>query len=87
MQCTVLGPRAQALTGRVQMPRLSPHLKGLTLAFAGILALSPDSVLVRLIRADAFSLLFWRGLLLFLVLGAGLTLQRRSALAACARIQ
>ena len=44
------------------------HIKGLLLAVAGILALSPDSLLIRLIAAGDWTLLFWRGLLL----GAGL---------------
>jgi drug/metabolite transporter (DMT)-like permease len=42
---------------------LSPHAKGLLLAVVGILVLSPDSLLIRLIAADAWSLLFWRGLM------------------------
>ena len=59
---------------------LSPHLKGLLLTFAGILALSPDSLLVRLISADPWTLLFWRGLLLFAALALPLVLRRHTLL-------
>jgi len=45
------------------------HLRGLLLAIVGILILSPDSLLVRLIEADQWTLLFWRGLLTFVTLG------------------
>lgn len=41
----------------------SEHLKGAVLTTAGILILSPDALLLRLIGADIWSLLFWRGLL------------------------
>ena len=44
------------------------YLRGLTLTLAAVLVLSPDALLVRLIAADAWTLLFWRGLL------AGITL-------------
>jgi len=59
------------------MTGLSPHLKGLLLTGAGILVLSPDSLLVRLIGADVWTLLFWRGLLLFAALMLPLALYRR----------
>ena len=39
------------------------HLKGVFLTTAGILILSPDALLLRLIGADIWTLLFWRGLL------------------------
>ena len=41
----------------------SGHLKGVVLTTAGILILSPDALLLRLIGADIWTLLFWRGLL------------------------
>ena len=41
----------------------SGHLKGVLLTTAGILILSPDALLLRLIGADIWTLLFWRGLL------------------------
>lgn len=39
------------------------HVKGLLITTAGVLAITPDSLLVRLIEADDWTLLFWRGLL------------------------
>jgi drug/metabolite transporter (DMT)-like permease len=42
---------------------MSDHLKGLLITSAGVLAITPDSLLVRLIAADDWTLLFWRGLL------------------------
>lgn len=56
------------------------HLKGVGIAAAGTLIISPDSLLVRLIEADPWTLVFWRGLLLgasliaFLILRYGRTL-------------
>jgi drug/metabolite transporter (DMT)-like permease len=47
---------------------MTPHIKGLLLALLGVTILSFDSLLVRLIRADAWDLLFWRGALLSLTL-------------------
>ena len=41
----------------------SGHLKGVLLTTAGILIISPDALLLRLIGADIWTLLFWRGLL------------------------
>jgi drug/metabolite transporter (DMT)-like permease len=42
---------------------LSDHQKGLLLTFVAVLILSPDALLVRLIRCDIWTLLFWRCLL------------------------
>jgi drug/metabolite transporter (DMT)-like permease len=44
------------------------HARGLALAVTGILILTPDSLLIRLITADHWSLLFWRGLMTFVTL-------------------
>ncbi|MCP5367776.1 MAG: DMT family transporter [Hyphomicrobiales bacterium] len=52
------------MTGR------SDHLRGLAITTAGVLILTPDSLLVRLIQADTWTLLFWRGLLMFAALMA-----------------
>jgi len=38
-------------------------VKGLTLAVLGILILTPDTVLMRMVGADAWTILFWRGVL------------------------
>ena len=42
---------------------LNEHTKGLLMTFIAVLILSPDALLVRLIRCDLWSLLFWRCLL------------------------
>jgi drug/metabolite transporter (DMT)-like permease len=42
---------------------LSTHSKGLLITFAAVLILSPDALLVRLVRCDVWTLLFWRCLL------------------------
>ena len=47
---------------------MQQHQKGLLIALAGAVALSPDTMMIRLIGADVSSMLFWRGALLFLVL-------------------
>jgi drug/metabolite transporter (DMT)-like permease len=44
------------------------HARGLALAVTGILILTPDSLLIRLITVDHWSLLFWRGLMTFVAL-------------------
>ncbi len=44
------------------------HARGLALAVTGILILTPDSLFIRLITADHWSLLFWRGLMTFTTL-------------------
>ena len=44
---------------------MSNHLKGLLITAIGIIALSPDSLIVRLIEADKSTILFWRGLFVF----------------------
>jgi len=55
---------AQALRGYLS----NDHARGLTLAVTGILILTPDSLLIRLITVDHWSLLFWRGLMTFATL-------------------
>ena len=45
---------------------MSPRQKGVLITALGVLFLTPDSLLVRLISADAWTLLFWRGLLMCL---------------------
>lgn len=44
--------------------------RGLLLVTTGIVVLSFDGLLVRLVQADGWSIVFWRGLLMFLALGA-----------------
>ncbi|SIN92830.1 DMT family transporter [Halodesulfovibrio marinisediminis] len=45
----------------------SEYIKGLLLTAVGVLVLSFDSLMIRLIGAQTFDLLFWRGLLLSLM--------------------
>jgi drug/metabolite transporter (DMT)-like permease len=60
------------------MHQLPDHAKGMLITVAGVLAVSPDSLLVRLVSADIWILMFWRGLLVALVLSAGLVAVHRS---------
>jgi drug/metabolite transporter (DMT)-like permease len=62
------------------MRELPSHIKGLAIATAGILVLSPDSLLVRLISVDPWTQLFWRGLLMAVGVGIGLAVNYRSNL-------
>jgi len=41
---------------------LNNHLKGLLIAFFGIVILTPDTVLVRLADSNSWTVLFWRGI-------------------------
>ena len=45
------------------MGHLSPQAKGLLITALGVLVLTPDSLLIRLVSADAWTLTFWRGVL------------------------
>jgi drug/metabolite transporter (DMT)-like permease len=55
------------------------YARGFALATVGVVVLSPDSLLVRLIETDVWTLLFWRGLLAALALGVILGVRYRSA--------
>ncbi|NQV55237.1 MAG: EamA family transporter [Rhodospirillales bacterium] len=55
----------------------SDHLKGLALTGLGVVILSPDAMLVRLISADPMGLLFWRGLLMSVAFGVYLAIRER----------
>jgi drug/metabolite transporter (DMT)-like permease len=58
----------------------SAHLdqkRGILLAGLGVLLLTPDSLLIRLIQADTATLLFWRGLLQCLVVFLALSIRWR----------
>ena len=54
------------------MHELPDHAKGMLITVAGVLAVTPDSLLIRLVSADFMTLMFWRGLLVCLTLAAGL---------------
>ena len=42
---------------------MSQHLKGLLITTLGVIILSPDALLIRMVQADSWTILFWRGLL------------------------
>ncbi len=46
------------------MPILSQHAKGLIITALGVLLISPDGLLTRLILVDHWTLIFWRALFL-----------------------
>lgn len=46
------------------MSSSSDHAKGLVITICGVVAITPDSLLIRLIEADIWTLVFWRGLLM-----------------------
>jgi drug/metabolite transporter (DMT)-like permease len=62
---------------------LNDSTRGLLLVSSGIVVLSFDGLLVRLAQADGWSIVFWRGLLMFLALGAfSLSTKSRASLKA-----
>ena len=52
------------------MERLPEHVKGLLITATGVLILTPDTLLVRLIATDQWTMVFWRGILLMIALAA-----------------
>ena len=54
------------------MDGLSSHAKGLLITGLGVLIITPDSLLIRLISVDPWTLLFWRGLLSAIGMNAAL---------------
>lgn len=58
---------------------MSEYIKGILLTAAGVLILSIDGLLIRLIAADSFDLLFWRGLLMSVTIAVVLVLQRSTS--------
>ena len=61
---------------------MSPRLFGLALTGAGVLVLSPDSILIRLLGADVATTLFWRGIAMAIGLGGFLLIRERGRTAA-----
>lgn len=53
------------------MSHRSQHLRGILITALGVLVLTPDALLIRMIQTDVWTLLFWRGLLQFAALIAG----------------
>lgn len=62
--------------------RLSPFALGTLLTGAGVLILSPDAALIRLVGMEAFGLVFWRGLATFVVMLLAVALVARAGLLA-----
>ena len=54
------------------MNKPSGQFLGLSYALTGVLILSPDTLLIRLVDADSLTLMFWRGLLMGSTLMIGL---------------
>ena len=54
----------------------SQHLKGILLALAGVVVISPDGLLIRLISVDHWTLLFWRGVLIAVALSSAQLVMR-----------
>ena len=46
---------------------MSDHLKGVLITTAGVIIITPDALLLRIIEADVWTILFWRGAGFFLV--------------------
>lgn len=59
---------------------MSDHLKGLLLTSAGVMAIVPDSIFVRLIEAPHMTIVFWRAAFATLALFAGLAFTYGTAL-------
>ena len=57
----------------------SDQRRGVLLALSGILVLSPDGLLIRLISTDDWTLLFWRGLLTSITLMVALFVIHKKA--------
>ncbi len=53
---------------KINMTAQNDSKKGVLLAFFGVLILSPDSLLVRVIDVPFYTLMFWRGFFMFLSL-------------------
>ena len=56
--------------------------KGLLITLFGVLAITPDGLLVRLVSADEWTTLFWRGLLTAVSISVALTLLHRGRVTA-----
>lgn len=59
---------------------LSDYAKGLLVTATGVLILTPDAVLLKLIAADPWTVLFWRGLAFCLVIGLVSAIRHGTAL-------
>jgi drug/metabolite transporter (DMT)-like permease len=62
------------------MYALPPYAKGFAMTLAGVFVLCPDALLIRLIQADGWTVVFYRGLLTALTLTAFLAVRYRRGL-------
>lgn len=53
------------------MPNEDKQVKGLVLTTIGVLAIVPDSILIRLIQADILTITFWRALIPGVIISLG----------------
>jgi len=58
--------------------RLSEYRKGLLVAISGVLLLTLDTPLLRLVDGNQWTVIFWRGIFVFLALGAWWLWRRHS---------
>lgn len=49
-------------SGICKLLKISQHLKGILITTLGVIILSPDALLIRLLNADTWTVVFWRGL-------------------------
>ena len=54
--------------------------KGMLLAFAGIMFITPDSLLIRLAEINSWDLIFYRGFIPFIVIFIGMLIIYRLSL-------
>lgn len=57
---------------------LSDHTKGFSMTLFGVLLLSPDTLLVRIVDTDPWTMAFWRGLSMASVIFLFVVISRRS---------
>jgi drug/metabolite transporter (DMT)-like permease len=60
------------------MPNSSDHLRGLAITAFGVMVLTPDTLLLRLLSLDPWTVVFWRGVLMAVGLAIGLAIFDRS---------
>ncbi len=64
---------------------MSEHWKGFWITFIGVIVISPDTLLLRLIDADVWSVVFWRGMLSGLTILTWAAVQHRGRIAGAFR--
>ena len=64
---------------------MTDQLKGTLLTVGGVLVLSPDAMIIRLMSVDPMTVIFWRGLGIFVVLGILSLIRHRGRVVAYAR--